>query len=250
MEVTNVQKTTSKIKRISPAGKSTTYDFTVKDTHRILANGFYTSNCSHPEVETFINIKRDLKKVTGANISVRLTDEFMNAVKDDKEFTLRWPVEAPLEEAKVTKVVKARELWNQIIDAAWTSAEPGLLFWDTVKKMTPTQAYESVGYGNVSTNPCVTGDTLVQTNAGSKTVKELSDNNAKFYVQSFDIELNRVVEKPAIAFKTKDNAKILQVTTKSGKKIKLTPDHRVYTQRGWVEVGDLIKQDKILSVEK
>jgi ribonucleoside-diphosphate reductase alpha chain len=154
MEVTNVQKTTSKIKRISPAGKSTTYDFTVKDTHRILANGFYTSNCSHPEVETFINIKRDLKKVTGANISVRLTDEFMNAVKDDKEFTLRWPVESSVEEAKVTKVVKARELWNQIIDAAWTSAEPGLLFWDTVKNMTPTQAYESAGYGSVSTNPC------------------------------------------------------------------------------------------------
>lgn len=113
-----------------------------------------TISVMHPEVETFINIKRDLKKVTGANISVRLTDEFMNAVKDDKEFTLRWPVELPAEEAKVTKTVKARELWNQIIDAAWTSAEPGLLFWDTVKKMTPTEAYASKGYANVSTNPC------------------------------------------------------------------------------------------------
>ena len=113
-----------------------------------------TISVMHPEIETFINIKRDLKKVTGANISVRLTDEFMNAVKDDKEFTLRWPVEVPVEEAKVTKVVKARELWNQVIDAAWTSAEPGLLFWDTVKKMTPTEAYASKGYANVSTNPC------------------------------------------------------------------------------------------------
>ena len=200
--------------------------------------------------ETFINIKRDLKKVTGANISVRLTDEFMNAVKNDEDFTLRWPVESSAEEAKITKVVKARELWSQIIDAAWTSAEPGLLFWDTVKKMTPTQAYESVGYGNVSTNPCVTGDTLVQTNAGLRTVKELSENKAKFYVQAFDIESSKIVEKPAIAFKTKDNAKILQITTKSGKTIKLTPDHRVYTQRGWVEAGDLTKQDKILSIEK
>lgn len=113
-----------------------------------------TISVMHPEVETFINIKRDLKKVTGANISVRLTDEFMNAVKNDEDFTLRWPVDKTVEEAKVTKVVRARELWNQVIDAAWTSAEPGLLFWDTVKKMTPTQAYESVGYGNVSTNPC------------------------------------------------------------------------------------------------
>lgn len=209
-----------------------------------------TISVMHPEVETFINIKRDLKKVTGANISIRLTDEFMNAVKNDTDFTLRWPVEVSVEEAKITKVIKARELWNQVIDAAWTSAEPGLLFWDTVKKMTPTQVYESVGYGNVSTNPCVTGDTLVQTNAGQKTVKELSDNDAKFYVQSFDIESNKVVDKPAIAFKTKDNAKILQITTKSGKKIKLTPDHRVYTQRGWIEAGDLTKQDKILSIEK
>jgi ribonucleoside-diphosphate reductase alpha chain len=113
-----------------------------------------TISVMHPEVETFINIKRDLKKVTGANISVRLTDEFMTAVQEDAEFTLRWPVESSVEEAKVTKVVNAREIWNQIIDSAWTSAEPGLLFWDTVKKMTPTQAYESVGYGNVSTNPC------------------------------------------------------------------------------------------------
>jgi len=113
-----------------------------------------TISVMHPEVETFINIKRDLKKVTGANISVRLTDEFMNAVKSDSDFTLRWPVESSVEEARVTKVVKARELWSQIIDAAWTSAEPGLLFWDTVKKMTPTEAYASKGYANVSTNPC------------------------------------------------------------------------------------------------
>ena len=113
-----------------------------------------TISIMHPEVETFINIKRDLKKVTGANISVRLTDEFMNAVKHDTEFTLRWPVESKIEDAKVTKVVKARELWNQVIDAAWSSAEPGLLFWDTVKKMTPTEAYASKGYANVSTNPC------------------------------------------------------------------------------------------------
>lgn len=113
-----------------------------------------TISVLHPEIETFINIKRDLKKVTGANISVRLTDDFMNAVKSDSDFTLRWPVDASVEDAKITKVVKARELWSQVIDAAWTSAEPGLLFWDTVKKMTPTEAYAEKGYANVSTNPC------------------------------------------------------------------------------------------------
>lgn len=109
---------------------------------------------SHPEIETFINIKRDLTKVTGANISIKLSDAFMNAVKNDDDFTLQWPVDVPLEKAKVIKVVKAKDIWNQIIDAAWTSAEPGLLFWDTVKKNTPADAYESKGYGSISTNPC------------------------------------------------------------------------------------------------
>jgi ribonucleoside-diphosphate reductase alpha chain len=113
-----------------------------------------TISVKHPEIETFINIKRDLKKVTGANISIRLSDDFMQAVKDDAEYTLRWPVEATVAEAKVTKVVKAKAVWDQIIDAAWASAEPGLLFWDTVKKNTPTEAYASLGYGSVSTNPC------------------------------------------------------------------------------------------------
>lgn len=209
-----------------------------------------TISIMHPEVETFINIKRDLKKVTGANISVRLTDEFMEAVKSDGEFTLRWPVDAPVAEAKVVKVVKARELWDQVIDAAWTSAEPGLLFWDTVKRMTPTEVYASKGYGNVSTNPCVTGDTVVHTNAGPKTVKELVDENARFLVRSCDLEKNKVEFNSATAFKTKENAELLQLTTKNGKKIKLTPDHRVYTQRGWIEAGDLKKGDKILSVSR
>ena len=113
-----------------------------------------TISIAHCEIETFINIKRDLKKVTGANISIRLTDEFMNAVKNDEEFTLRWPVEASIEDAKVTKVVQAKQIWDQIIDAAWTSAEPGLLFWDTIKKRTPTEAYDTLGYGSVAVNPC------------------------------------------------------------------------------------------------
>lgn len=208
-----------------------------------------TISVDHPEIETFINIKRDLKKVTGANISIRLTDDFMQAVKDDAEYTLRWPVTEKPENAKVTRVVKAKQVWDQIIDAAWTSAEPGLLFWDTVKKYTPTEAYVDQGFGSVSTNPCVTGDTVVQTNAGPKTVKELAENNAQFFVRSFDTETSTVVSNSATAFKTKENAEILQLTTKTGKKIRLTPDHRVYTQRGWIEAGSLQKGDKILSIK-
>lgn len=113
-----------------------------------------TISINHPEIETFINIKRDLKKVTGANISIRLNDDFMQAVKDDQGYTLRWPVDARPETAKVTKTVRAKDIWNQIIDSAWTSAEPGLLFWDTVKKNTPSDIYHEFGHNSISTNPC------------------------------------------------------------------------------------------------
>lgn len=113
-----------------------------------------TISIRHPEIETFINIKRDLKKVTGANISIRVTDDFMVAVENDEYFTLQWPVDVPLSEAKITREVRARDIWDQIIDAAWNSAEPGVLFWDTVKRNSPADAYASVGFSSVSTNPC------------------------------------------------------------------------------------------------
>ena len=113
-----------------------------------------TISINHPEIETFINIKRNLTKVTGANISIRLNDDFMQAVKDDREYTLRWPVDRDPQEAKVTKTVRAKDIWDQIIDSAWTSAEPGLLFWDTVKKNTPSDIYHEFGHNSISTNPC------------------------------------------------------------------------------------------------
>ena len=207
-----------------------------------------TIHCSHPELETFIDIKRDLKKVTGANISIRFTDEFMQAAEKGEDFTLRWPVEAAPEDAEITRVVNARQVWEKFIDAAWTSAEPGALFWDTVVNEGIVDCYRGVGYKTISTNPCITGDTVVQTNAGPKTVKELADNNAQFMVYAYDTDENKVVQKTATAFKTKEDAKILQLTTKSGKSIKLTPDHRVFTQREWIEAGDLQLSDKILKI--
>ena len=113
-----------------------------------------TIDCRHPEIETFIDIKRDLKKVTGANISIRFTDEFMRAVEAGSEFSLRWPVEEPVESAQITKVVNAKQVWDKFVDAAWASAEPGALFWDTVADMGIPDCYQDVGYKTISTNPC------------------------------------------------------------------------------------------------
>jgi ribonucleoside-diphosphate reductase alpha chain len=113
-----------------------------------------TIDCRHPEIETFIDIKRDLKKVTGANISIRFTDEFMRAVESEGEFTLRWPVECQPADASITKVVDAKQIWEKFVDAAWTSAEPGALFWDTVVDQGIVDCYRDVGYKTISTNPC------------------------------------------------------------------------------------------------
>lgn len=112
-----------------------------------------TISVHHPDIQTFIDIKRDLTKVTGANISIRLTDEFMKAVQEDENVELRFPVDANAEHT-VSRFTSAKEIWNSIIESAHTSAEPGLLFWDNVLKYTPAQAYADVGFNTISTNPC------------------------------------------------------------------------------------------------
>jgi ribonucleoside-diphosphate reductase alpha chain len=106
----------------------------------------------HPQVMDFIKIKRDLKKVTGANISVRVTDEFMQAVKIGDDYHQRWPVDS--NDPEVQCHTNARDVWDALIEGAHASAEPGVLFWDTAKRMTPADIYEDEGFGSVSTNPC------------------------------------------------------------------------------------------------
>jgi ribonucleoside-diphosphate reductase alpha chain len=111
-----------------------------------------TISVHHPQVMDFIKIKRDLTKVTGANISVRVTDEFMRAVQGEEKYQLRWPVDS--ESPEVSETAYAAEVWNALIEGAHASAEPGILFWDTAKRMTPSDIYEEEGFGSVSTNPC------------------------------------------------------------------------------------------------
>jgi ribonucleoside-diphosphate reductase alpha chain len=109
-----------------------------------------TMDIAHPDVEKFITIKQDLSKVTGANVSVRISDEFLQAVEADADFNLRWPIESKT--PSVTKVVKARELWNTLIGCAHATAEPGVIFWDRQHKYSTSSVYP--GFRNESTNPC------------------------------------------------------------------------------------------------
>ncbi|HIJ10699.1 TPA: adenosylcobalamin-dependent ribonucleoside-diphosphate reductase [Candidatus Woesearchaeota archaeon] len=107
----------------------------------------------HPQVMDFIKMKQDLTKVTGANLSVRVSDEFMNAVKLGQRYEQRWPVDSTEPEIS-NKDVYAQEVWNALIECAHNSAEPGVLMWDTALKMTPSDIYTEEGFGSTSTNPC------------------------------------------------------------------------------------------------
>lgn len=111
-------------------------------------------SCKSPDIMNFINIKRNLKKVTGANISIRWTDDFLKCVERDEEYTLRWPVDASIEDAKMTKVVRAKEVWDEFIKSNWESAEPGCLFWDTILNQSISDCYTDDGFGTVACNPC------------------------------------------------------------------------------------------------
>ena len=106
----------------------------------------------HPQIMDFIKIKRDLTRVTGANISVRVSDDFMTAVKEEKPYIVKWPVDSQNPEMWGSR--DASEVWNALIEGAHASAEPGVLFWDTATRMTPSDAYSDAGFGSVSTNPC------------------------------------------------------------------------------------------------
>ncbi|NOQ72863.1 MAG: adenosylcobalamin-dependent ribonucleoside-diphosphate reductase [Crocinitomix sp.] len=124
-------------------------------TREVAQNGrrgalMLTMDIAHPDVESFITSKQDLTKVTGANISIRLSDEFMSAVENNLPYTHQWPINS--DNPTFTKTVEARELWTTIIQCAHKTAEPGLIFWDRQHNYSTSSVYP--GFKNVSTNPC------------------------------------------------------------------------------------------------
>ena len=106
----------------------------------------------HPDSGKFIDAKLESGKVTGANVSVKLTDEFMQAVEEKKNFRQQYPIGS--NHPKFVKDIEAGQLWNKIIHNAWKSAEPGVLFWDTIIRESVPDCYADLGYKTVSTNPC------------------------------------------------------------------------------------------------
>ncbi len=111
-----------------------------------------TMDVKHPDIEQFVAMKHDLTKVTGANVSVKISDDFMKAVENKESFTLQFPVnsDAPM----ITKEIQAEDLWDLIVESATKTAEPGLMMWDNIINNLPAECYADVGFKTLTTNPC------------------------------------------------------------------------------------------------
>ena len=106
----------------------------------------------HPDAEDFIDAKMEQGKVTGANVSVKIDDDFMRAATEGRPYMQQFPVKS--DEPRITREIDAARLWTKITHNAWKSAEPGVLFWDTIQRESVPDCYADLGFETVSTNPC------------------------------------------------------------------------------------------------
>jgi len=194
----------------------------------------------HPDVEDFIDAKLELKKVTGANISVKITNEFLNCVLDDTMFIQQFPIDS--DTPIIRKEINAKKLWKKFIHNAWKSAEPGMFFWDTIISESPADCYSDQGFKTITTNPCLVGETKIALADGRKniSIKQLAEEglDVPVYCISDNGELKiRTMRHPRI---TGYNQKILKVTIENGHTIRCTENHKFRLKNGsYCEAKDL-----------
>src|SRR5579884_1849620 len=187
---------------------------------------------NHPDIEEFITVKRVEGRIEHANLSVCVSDAFMEAVKNDADWNLVW-------QGEVKKTIRARHLWDLICKSAWESAEPGVVFMDRYNKLSNTWYYEDIR----CVNPCVTGDTLVSTEHG--------------YTYARDLQVGMKIRTPAglkPIEKVYNNGlkRIYRVNFSDGGYLEGTADHKLKVVRGkkyqWVPIAELTENDKVLVV--
>jgi ribonucleoside-diphosphate reductase alpha chain len=206
----------------------------------------------HPDILNFIDAKLEQGKITGANISVKIDDDFMHAVKESNEYTQQFPINSKT--PQFIQKVDASKIFNKIVHNAWKTAEPGILFWDTIINESVPDCYADLGYKTTSTNPCVVGDTLVKTDKGEFSIIDIVDrykSGEEFKILSLNEVTNGLeYKKLENAQLTKRNAEILEIETIDGKIIRLTPNHKVLTEEsGWIEAAKLTTEHTLLEVD-
>jgi ribonucleoside-diphosphate reductase alpha chain len=189
---------------------------------------------THPDIREFIHCKDNDDTLQNFNISVQITDEFMRAVQEDRE----WPLVNPRNN-QVVSTVRAKDLWDEICKSAWMTGDPGVVFIDRVWETAPNPQMGLIE----TSNPCVTGDTLVSTGEGLLPIRELVGRALDIVV---DPRLgNRPVQLATRVVMTGIKP-VYRLRTREGYNLRLTADHRVLTQKGWVEAGRLQPGDKLL----
>lgn len=184
---------------------------------------------NHPDSERFITSKDDLTKVTGANISVKVTDEFMETIGDYNLYNYN------------------NKLWRKLIHQATTKAEPGVLFWDTITRESIPSCYGEE-WKETSTNPCFHPDSYVETINGKVKIKDITSPTM---VYSMDKYGKLCIKKASASFISRKNANTLKITLKNGTNITVTPEHKICVQNingvpfGWMEAKNLKLGDRV-----
>jgi len=183
----------------------------------------------HPDIRKFVRMKHDLTKVTGANVSVKITDDFMEAVRAGEEFTLRFPVDA--ETPTHISSINAVELWNDIVESATKTAEPGLLMWDNITKNLPAHSYPQ--FQTKTTNPCIVGETLIAVADGRNAVsiEQLTAEGQDVPVYSTNITTGQVeIKMGRNPRKTGEKKEVWRLTLDDGTSLVATPNHKILTK--------------------
>jgi len=220
-------------------------------------------NVKHPDAENFIDAKMTEGMVTGANVSVKLTDDFMKAALSGNSFLQQYPIES--KDPKYTKEIDAEKLWKKIIHNAWQYAEPGILFWDAVQRESIPDCYQDFGFKTVSTNPCFPSSEYLLTNNGYVKFGDLYDSKVKNTVvcdsrisyvddgeekpENWKIDntkLGTINREASNVFLTQVSAEVMEITTSKGFRLKSTLDHHIATTEGMVEAQYLTPNHKIL----
>lgn len=187
-------------------------------------------NCDHPDIEEFLTIKQNNDKIQGANISICFTDDFMTSVISNENFELHFKNEENGEEVK--KEINARDFFRKFCEAQYDWGEPGALFIDNVRECNLLSGYPINEYRIDTTNPCVTGDTLILTKKGYKPIEELAGKEVEVWN---GYEWSKVTPKV-----TGHNQKTLKIKFSNGATVQCTPYHKWVLKDGdRVEAKDL-----------
>ncbi|MEZ4939225.1 MAG: hypothetical protein R3D58_00060 [Saprospiraceae bacterium] len=210
-----------------------------------------TLSVRHPDAPQFVDAKMDRTKVTGANISLRIDDAFMQAALAGKPYELRFPVNG--KNVVLQKTIDAAELWKKIVHNAWKSAEPGVLFWDTVLRESVPDCYADLGFGTVSTNPCLTGETLVAVadGRGEVPIKQLAEEGRDVPVYCLDENGRLEIQWMRNPRMTGKQQKIYKLTLDDGSTIRATVNHKFRLKNGeYCTLQDLKPGDSLMVLTK